>query len=126
MTGGGVFSNADHLCTLSEEQRDGNKDREVAHKSRIKGLVRNIKGADKRLLIRAKRTGAWMNVRGTIVSGTLLSATEFRDFYVLVYHPNPTKSILIVGLENLDTGKVFGALHGLGVTLGTTSPNAIG
>ena len=35
VTGGGEFSNADHLRTLSEERRDGKKDRDVSHKSRL-------------------------------------------------------------------------------------------
>ena len=51
VTGGGAFSNVDHLRTLSEEQRDRKKDRDVAHKYRLKGLVYNIKGTDKFLLI---------------------------------------------------------------------------
>ena len=63
MTGGGAFSNADHLRTLSEERRDGKKDQDVAYKSRLKGLVSNLKGTDKHLLLRAKITGAWLIIR---------------------------------------------------------------
>ena len=63
--GGGALSNADHLYTLSEERRDGKKDQDVVHKSILKGLVQNFKGTDKRLLLRAKSTGAWMSVCGT-------------------------------------------------------------
>ena len=84
LMGGGAFSNANHFRTLSDEKHDGNKYWDVAHKSRLKGLVRDLKGTDKRLLLRAKSTGAWLSVHGTAVSGTVLSATEFRDFYVLV------------------------------------------
>ena len=39
VTEGGAFSNADHLWNVSEERRDGKKDRDVAHKSRLKGIV---------------------------------------------------------------------------------------
>ena len=84
VTGGGAFSNADHLRNLSEEQHDGKKDREIVYEYRLKGLVRNIKGTDKHLLLHAKCAGAWLSVRGTTVSGTVLSATEFWDFYVIV------------------------------------------
>ena len=84
VTGGGSFSNANRLRNLSEERRDRKKDRDVAHKSILKGLVLTIKGTDKRLLLRAKIIGACLSVCGTTVSGTVLSATEFRDFYVLV------------------------------------------
>ena len=82
MTGGGAFSNSDHLWTLSEEVREGKKYRDAAYESKVKDLVSNLKGTDKRLLIRAKSTGAWLSVCGTTVSGTVLSATEFRGFYV--------------------------------------------
>ena len=63
--GGGEFSNANHLRTLSEEPLDKKKYQDVAHKPRLKGLVRNIKVTDKRLILRAKITGAWMSVHGT-------------------------------------------------------------
>ena len=39
MTGGGVFSNYDHLRTLVEERRDGKKDQDDANETKLKGLV---------------------------------------------------------------------------------------
>ena len=78
--GGGAFSNAHHLRNLSEERRDGKKDQDVAYESKLKVLVSDIKVNDKRLFLRAKSTGACLRVRGTKVSGTVLSAIEFRDF----------------------------------------------
>ena len=83
VTGGGGFSDADHLRTLSEERRDRKEARDVAYESRLKGLVSDVKGFDKQLLLRAKITGTWMSVRGTSVSGTVLFATESWDFYFL-------------------------------------------
>ena len=73
--GGGEFFNANHLRMLGEERRDINKSREAAHETKIKGLVHNLKGTDRRLILRAKITGAWLSVRGTTVSVTVLSAT---------------------------------------------------
>ena len=89
VAGGGAFSNADHLRTLSEEQRDRNKSQDVEYKSRLKGLVRDIKVSDNRLLLRAKITGSWLSVHGATVSGTVLSATEFRDFLCARYNVSP-------------------------------------
>ena len=89
VTGGGTFSNADHLWTLSEERCDGKQVRDVACKSRLKGLVGNPKGTDKSLLLHAKGTGAWMSVCGTTFSGTVLSATEFWDFLCTHYNVSP-------------------------------------
>ena len=82
MTGGGAFSNSGHLRTLSEERRDRSKDWDAAYKSKLKGLVIDLKGTDKRPLLRAKITGACLSVCGTTVSGTVLSAMEFWGFYV--------------------------------------------
>ena len=107
--GGGAFSNANHFRTLSDEKHDGNKYWDVAHKSRLKGLVRDLKGTDKRLLLRAKSTGAWMSVRGTIVSGTALSATESQDFLCARYNFSP------VNLKSHcdRCGTAFGVTHAL-------------
>ena len=86
ITLGGQFSNADHIRNLCEEQRDGKEARDIAYKSRLKGLVSDIKVTDKRLLVRAKITGTWLSVRSTTVSGTVLSATKFRDFLCARYN----------------------------------------
>ena len=87
--GGGGGSNANHLWTLSEEQRDRKESWDVAYESKLKGVVNNIKVRDKHILLRSKSTGSWMRVRGTTVSGTLLSATEFRDFLSARYNVSP-------------------------------------
>ena len=73
--GGGGFSNYDHLRTLSDERDDGKKDRDAAYKTKLNGLVRDLKGTYKRLILRAKNTGAWLSVRGTTVSDIVLSTT---------------------------------------------------
>ena len=91
VTGGGAFSNADHLRTIGEERRDGQKDWEVANKNKLKGLVQYLKGTNRRLILRAKITGAWMSAHGTTVSGTVLSAMEFRDFLCACYNVPPPK-----------------------------------
>ena len=83
MAGGGGVSNAYHLRTLSEDQCDWKKSWDVAYESRLKGLLSDLQGTDKLLLIRAKITGACLSVRNNTVSGTVLSATGFQNFYVL-------------------------------------------
>ena len=89
VTGGGGFSNADHLRTLSEEQCDRKEARDVAYESRLKILVRNLLGNDKPLLLHTKITGAWRSVHGTTVLGTVRSATEFLDFLCACYNLSP-------------------------------------
>ena len=39
VTGGGTFSNADHLLALREERRDGHKTRDDDRNTKIKDLV---------------------------------------------------------------------------------------
>ena len=89
VTGGGGFSNADHLRTLSKDIRDGKKSQDAAYETKLKGLVSNLKFTDRFLILRAKSTGAWPSVRGTTVSGTVPSATEFRDFLCAPYNGYP-------------------------------------
>ena len=89
VTGGGSFSNARHLRTLSEERRDRKKDWDTAYKYKIKGLVSKLKGTDKRLLVRAKIEGAYLSLRGTTVSYTVLYATNLWDFFCARYNFSP-------------------------------------
>ena len=107
VTGVGEFSSADHLYTLGEEICDGKKEREAAYETKLNGLVCNLKDTDRRLILRAKSMGDLLVLRGTKVSGTVLSATEFRDFLCARYN---------VSLLNLlrycdGCGKAFGVTH---------------
>ena len=106
---GGEILHADHFRTLSEECRERNKARDVAYKYRLKCLVRNIKDTDKRLILRAKITGAWLSVRGTTVSGTVLSAANFFGFLCARYNVSP------VNLQSHcdGCGTSFGVMHAL-------------
>ena len=109
VTGGGEFSNANYLRTLGEERSDGKKYWEVANKTKLKGLVQDLKGTDRRLILQGKRTGACLSVRGTTVSGTLLSATEFRNFLCARYNVSP------LNLQSYCFGydTAFGLMHTL-------------
>ena len=68
VTARGSFFNVDHLRTLREERRDRQKYREIANKTKLKGLVRDLKVTNICLIIRTKSIGAWLIIRGTIVS----------------------------------------------------------
>ena len=114
MTGRRSFSNANHLRTLSEDRRDRKKYQDITHESRLKGLVRDLKGTAKRLLLCIKITDDWLSVRGTKVSGTVLSATEFWDLLCVRYN---------VSTVNLQShcdrcGTAFGLTHMLSCSIG--------
>ena len=73
MTGGGEFSNDVHLTALREESNDGQKNRDDVNNATLKGLVGDLLGNKRKLILWAKNTAAWPSVRVTTVSGTLLS-----------------------------------------------------
>ena len=114
LTGGGSFSNSDHLRTLGEERCDRKKEQEVANKTKLKGLVRDLKGTDRRLILRAKSTGAWLMVRGNSVSGTVLSATEFWDLLCARYIVYP----LNLQRHCDRCGTTFGVTHAFSCSTG--------
>ena len=61
-----------------------------------------------------QKTDAWLSVRGTTVSGIVLSATEFWDFLCACYNVSP------VNLQsNCDgCGRAFGWAHALRYSIG--------
>ena len=68
------------IATLGKKRNDGKKDQDDLNEINIKGLFRELKGTERCLLLQAKNTGAWLIICGTMVPGTVLSATEFWDF----------------------------------------------
>ena len=99
---------------LGEERRDWQKYQEVTNETKLKGLVQYLKGANRRLLLRSKSTGAWLSVHGTTVSGTVWSATEFSAFSCARYN---------ISTLNLQShcdgcGTAFGVTHKLSCSTG--------
>ena len=85
----GGLSNADHLQTFWEERYDGKKYWEAAYETKLKGLVRNLKGTNRCLILRVKIIGAWLSIHDTTFLGAVLSATEFRDLLCACYNISP-------------------------------------
>ena len=92
--GEGELSTANNILSLREEKRDGLKMRDDANNSKLKELVKDLEAYDRRLILRAKNTGSWLNFWGTMVTGTVLVATEFCDFLCALwcYPPNLYKN----------------------------------
>ena len=111
---GGFFSNANHLYMIGEERHYRQKDQEVANKTKLKGLVQDLKGTDRHLILWAKNTGAWLSVRCTIVSGTVFSATEFLYFLCVHYNVSP----LNFQSHYDGCGIAFGVMHALSCSTG--------
>ena len=75
VTGGGELSNANYLMELREERGAGQKNRDNANDTKLKGLVGYLIGANWRIIPPSKKTGAWLNIQGPKITGTVLSAT---------------------------------------------------
>ena len=60
------------------------KIRDDANNTKLGVVVKNLKAPDRRLILHAKHTGSWMTIKGTMVTGTVLCATELPIFFVHV------------------------------------------
>ena len=67
----------------------GQKLRDGTNDAKLEGLVRDIDTTVRSLILRAKITGAWLNVRGTTVTGTLFLAMDFFDLLCARYNVTP-------------------------------------
>ena len=65
---------------IREERRDGQKIQDDTNKAKLKWLVKYLESLDLCLVLRAKNTGSWLTVQGTLVTGTVLLAKGFRNF----------------------------------------------
>ena len=72
MTGEGALSKANHLMELKEENCERKKKWDDTNESTIKELVGDLIDNKPRLFLRAKNTGAWMNV-WYIIFGYIIS-----------------------------------------------------
>ena len=73
---------------------DGQKNRDDNNDARLKGLVGGLIVTNQCLILHAKNTGARMNVQDTTVTGTVLLATEFRNFYApVIMLPSPPPNL---------------------------------
>ena len=89
MKGECKFFSANHLLSLREERCDGQKNWDDVNDTKIKELVADLLSADRRLILRTKNIGAWQNVKGNMVTGAVLAATEFCGFLCARYDVTP-------------------------------------
>ena len=78
--GVGEFYKNNNILALREETCNKQKNQDDTNDTKLKGLVRYLDITNHRLILYTKNTGAWMNVRGTTVTGTVFPVMEFCDF----------------------------------------------
>ena len=105
MMGESQLFTADNLLAFREEMSDIQKRRDEANAANIRGLVKNLKAHEPRLILCAKNTGSWLTVWGTMPTGTVLAATEscvyFWEHYN-VTHPNLKKIQHLLSVDTED------------------------
>ena len=79
------------------------------NETKLKGLVQYLKGTNMTLFLHAKNIGAWLSIRGTMIWGTVLYTTEFRDFLCTRYNV----SILNLRSHWDGCGTAFGVIHAI-------------
>lgn len=104
-----TFSTVSHqtlVLAVRSELRTRNHER---HKSTLQSIVRNMSPSKQRTILRGGKTGQWLSVMPTLISGTLLSAQEFRDSLHLRYARTPPGFPLLCD----GCGSSFFISHGL-------------
>ena len=89
MKGESGFSTTDILQAVKEEIRDGRKTRDDVNEAKVEVIVDTLDTFDHHQFLRAKQTGSYMNIQGTTVTGTVLSAMVFCVFLCTCYNVNP-------------------------------------
>ena len=89
VTWGGEFSNASHLMALRGKRCDWQKNWDDKNYDTIKDLVGDLLGTNQILIICSKNISACPSTHDDMVSGTVLSATEFCDFLCARYNFTP-------------------------------------
>ena len=67
-----------------EERNEGQKIQDDINDAKLKELVAELDTLGHLLILHAKNTGARLNICSTMLTSTVLAATEFRDFFVHV------------------------------------------
>ena len=80
MTGKGKLSTTNKLLGLREERCDRQKRRDDVNDAKLRRIVENIEAPDLRLILRSKKKGFYLDVRGNMVTGTVLAGTKFSAF----------------------------------------------
>ena len=89
MAGESEFSTADHFKALKEGSCDRQKRWDDDNDAKLRRVVENIKVPYPNLVLRTKHMGYRLTIRATMVTGTVLSATEFCGFLCPYYDVTP-------------------------------------
>ena len=83
------FSTADRIWSVKEERQGGRKYRDDVNDAKLRVIVSDQSASKERLFLHTKYPGSRMSVCGTTIMGTVIHATEFSDFYMLIIMLTP-------------------------------------
>ena len=89
--GESYFSTTDHIKVGKEEISDGRKTRGGINDAKIEVIVDTLDDFYCCLILTSKQMGSSLTIQGNMVTGTVLSATQFRDFLCVLYNFTPPK-----------------------------------
>ena len=95
---------------------------EATYKAKFKSEVDQFPQDTERTLKRANKTGRWLGVMSSHVSGTILSSTEFRDALMLRHARVPSN--LPTSCDGCGESKKFDVNHALDCKNGYTGHNS--
>ena len=85
---------------LREESCDGQQIRDDANDAKLKEIFKDLEAPVCCLILRSKNTFYWMDLRGNMVTGTVLAATDFCGFvHTLWCYPPKIQKHLMADLS---------------------------
>ena len=108
VTGESNVPTADHIQAVKEQRWDRNKYQDDPNDAKLREIIND----EKHVFLGAKYTASWMSVRSTTVTGTVLSTTDYCDFYVPVMTLTPLsfkENVTIASRNFLCVTRLFAA-----------------
>ena len=74
---------------VEKESRYGKKYQDDANDAKLRVIFNNQNGLEKLLFLHAKHTVYYLSIQVTMVTGTVIATTKFRNFLCACYKANP-------------------------------------
>jgi hypothetical protein len=89
LKGNEVFRSVDHKTASREVKSELKTRKKAKDDSELNSIVSKLPCDLRRAILRAKATGQWISAMPSTVNGTVLSAQEYRDAFLLRYGRSP-------------------------------------
>ena len=83
------FSTTNHLQAVIEKSIEGKKLQDDINDAKLEVIVMDLNTLYHCIFLHTKLNGSWLTVWVTVVTGTVLLAMKFRDFWCTHYNVTP-------------------------------------